>query len=267
MNQGTKDWAGTSAAQTDAWEAPATPILNAFTDRIGKVHTPAEVLDALDVFARRLMPIRVLGSARMPLQASDWRSTQLGRDVFLHGSTPEGWWDEYRAMAVREYDPGLMMARASLMAFTWTETMQMLDPIGIDRWPYELSLKYGIRDLLVCSVGRRWLVGYWSARPLGKVLAQPIRILLFAGASFAALRLEQLVGHDPRFMGKRARVTPRELAVLRLISTGRQIGEIATVLGLGEETVRSHLKKLQSKLGVRNRPHAVAEAMRQHLIP
>jgi DNA-binding CsgD family transcriptional regulator len=68
-------------------------------------------------------------------------------------------------------------------------------------------------------------------------------------------------------MGKRARVTPRELAVLRLLAMGRQTGEIAHLLGLGEETVRSHLKKVQAKLGVRNRPHAVAEAMRQQLIP
>jgi DNA-binding CsgD family transcriptional regulator len=48
---------------------------------------------------------------------------------------------------------------------------------------------------------------------------------------------------------------------------GRQTGEIAHLRGLGEETVRSHLKKVQAKLGVRNRPHAVAEAMRQQLIP
>jgi LuxR family quorum sensing-dependent transcriptional regulator len=48
---------------------------------------------------------------------------------------------------------------------------------------------------------------------------------------------------------------------------GRPTEQVAKVLGLGEETVRSHLKKVQSKLGVRNRPHAVAEAIRQHLIP
>ena len=39
------------------------------------------------------------------------------------------------------------------------------------------------------------------------------------------------------------------------------------MLGIGEETVRSHLKKVQAKLGVHNRAHAVAEAIRQHLIP
>ena len=34
-----------------------------------------------------------------------------------------------------------------------------------------------------------------------------------------------------------------------------------------EETVCSYLKKAQGKLGVRNRAQAVAEALRQQLIP
>ena len=43
--------------------------------------------------------------------------------------------------------------------------------------------------------------------------------------------------------------------------------EIAAHLGLGEETVRSHMKKAQRKLGVTDRTHAVADAIRQRLIP
>ena len=43
--------------------------------------------------------------------------------------------------------------------------------------------------------------------------------------------------------------------------------EIAKQLGIGEETVRTHLKKVQVKLGARNRAHAAAEAIRQQLIP
>jgi DNA-binding CsgD family transcriptional regulator len=170
-------------------------------------------------------------------------------------------------MAKHEDDPGMMMAKYSLMACTWTETMQMLDPIGIDRWPYELAHKHGMRDGLTCSVGRRWLIAYWSPKVLCNVLTQPMRIILFAAASFAALRLEQLIDHDPRWLGKRPRVTARELAVLRGVSIGRRTEEIAKSLGLGEETVRSHLKKVQTKLGVRNRAHAAAEAVRQQLIP
>jgi DNA-binding CsgD family transcriptional regulator len=54
---------------------------------------------------------------------------------------------------------------------------------------------------------------------------------------------------------------------LRLVSAGAQLREIAQDLELGEETIRSHLKKAQAKLGVRNRAQAIAEALRQHLIP
>ena len=246
---------------------PITPVLTEFTDCMDRRKTPAEVLDTLHTLASKYLSISVLGAARFPVRTSDWKSTRLGRDAFLHPSVPQGWWEEYSGMAGREYDPGVMMARSSLMACTWTETMQMLEPIGIDRWPYELSLKYGMRDALTCSVGRRWLVSYWSRQPLGNILTQPGRILLFAAASFAALRLEQLIDHDPRWMGKAARITPRELAVLRLVSVGKQTEEIAKLLGLGEETVRSHLKKAQNKLGVRNRAQAACEAIRQNLIP
>jgi LuxR family quorum sensing-dependent transcriptional regulator len=55
--------------------------------------------------------------------------------------------------------------------------------------------------------------------------------------------------------------------VLRLLSSGKRIRDIATSLELGEETVRSHLKKAQAKLGVHDRTHAVAQAMRLHLLP
>jgi LuxR family transcriptional regulator, quorum-sensing system regulator BjaR1 len=64
----------------------------------------------------------------------------------------------------------------------------------------------------------------------------------------------------------RARLTQRELSVLKIASEGRSADEIAKALGLGMETVRSHLKKARTKLGARNSTHAVAEAMRQLLI-
>ena len=52
------------------------------------------------------------------------------------------------------------MARLALAPFTMTETMRMLQPVGLDRWPQELALKYGIRDHLTCPVGGRWVSLY-----------------------------------------------------------------------------------------------------------
>jgi DNA-binding CsgD family transcriptional regulator len=71
----------------------------------------------------------------------------------------------------------------------------------------------------------------------------------------------------PKRVGKGASLTPRELAVLRLLSVGKHVREAAEHLHLGEETVRSHLKKAQAKLGVHDRTHVVAQAIRLHLIP
>jgi LuxR family quorum sensing-dependent transcriptional regulator len=246
---------------------PPTPLLNKFTIHVTRARTPHEILDGLDDFASKLLPIRVLGAGRMPKRTSDWRSIQLGVDVFLHSSAPVEWWNEYAAKAAKGYDPGIMMAKCSLVAYTWTETMRMLEPIGVDRWPYELALKHGIRDALTCCVGRRWLVAYWSRQVLCNVLTDPLRMLLIAAAGFAALRLEQVIGEDPRRVGNQLRITPRELAVLRLVSLGNGTKTIAELLSIGEETVRTHLKKVEAKLGVHNRAHAVAEAVRQQLIP
>jgi LuxR family quorum sensing-dependent transcriptional regulator len=249
-------------------KVPAFSILTDFTNRVADEQTPAQVLDTLNELTSSHLPLMVLGAVRIPLKFSDLRSMRLGKDVFLHASVPEGWWDEHLAITARtEHNPAMMMARSNLMTFTWTETMQLMDPVGIDRWPYEVALKYGIRDALICSLARRWMVVYWSRKVLDNVLTQPIRVVLFAAASFAALRLDQLTDPAPRSMGERARVTPREVVILRLVSLGKQTEEIATLLDLSEETVRTHLKKAKSKLGARSRAQAAAEAIRQQLIP
>jgi LuxR family quorum sensing-dependent transcriptional regulator len=85
-------------------------------------------------------------------------------------------------------------------------------------------------------------------------------------ASAAAVRLERLVGYEGRRVDSRAHLTAREQAVLRHASLGESLQETARALGIGEETVRSHFKKAQAKLGTRNRTHTVAEAMRDLII-
>jgi DNA-binding NarL/FixJ family response regulator len=47
-------------------------------------------------------------------------------------------------------------------------------------------------------------------------------------------------------------LSPRELQVLRLVAEGNSSKEIATVLALSEQTVRSYRKTLMRKLGANN---------------
>ena len=61
-------------------------------------------------------------------------------------------------------------------------------------------------------------------------------------------------------------LTGREREVLTLLAQGLQLDEIAQRLGIGSETVRTHVRKATGRLGAANRTHAVAIAIRLDLI-
>ena len=61
-------------------------------------------------------------------------------------------------------------------------------------------------------------------------------------------------------------LTPRETDVLRQLALGRSNKEIATALSIGEETVKSHVGSVFSKLQVENRAQAVVRAIRLRIV-
>ena len=233
---------------------------------VARLTTPTEVLNQLNDIVSEASVLRVHGANRFSVKAGDWRRIEIGKNVFIHKDVPSGWVDEWTAFVASGHPIGLMTARICLAPFTWTELSRLLDPIGADRWTFELALKHGMRDGYMCPVGGRWLVGFWSPKVLDQRFAQQARGLVYMAASAAAVRLEHLVGDDPRRVGTRACLTPREQAVLRHASIGQTLQGTAKALGVGEETVRTHFKKAQAKLGTLNRTHTVAQAMRDLLI-
>jgi DNA-binding NarL/FixJ family response regulator len=62
-------------------------------------------------------------------------------------------------------------------------------------------------------------------------------------------------------------LTPRELAVLRLVAAGQSNRQIADSLGITERTVKFHVTAIFNKLGADNRAQAVALAGRRGLLP
>ena len=58
----------------------------------------------------------------------------------------------------------------------------------------------------------------------------------------------------------------RELDVMRLLAEGLDSGQIGRKLGISERGVKNVLEVLLRRLGLRNRPHAVAAAMRSGLL-
>ncbi|CAN5143876.1 response regulator transcription factor [soil metagenome] len=62
------------------------------------------------------------------------------------------------------------------------------------------------------------------------------------------------------------RLTPRETEVLRLLAAGHSNAEIGARLYVGDETVKTHVSRILSKLDLRDRVHAVIYAHTYGLI-
>lgn len=61
-------------------------------------------------------------------------------------------------------------------------------------------------------------------------------------------------------------LTPRERDVLRAMARGLSNREIATALGIGDETVKTHVAHVLTKLGVDNRAQAIAHAVKSGIV-
>ncbi|WP_375473754.1 response regulator [uncultured Nostoc sp.] len=61
-------------------------------------------------------------------------------------------------------------------------------------------------------------------------------------------------------------LSERELEVLRLMAQGMSNQEIGTALNIGESTVKSHVNRILSKLGVSDRTQAVITAVKRGIV-
>jgi ATP/maltotriose-dependent transcriptional regulator MalT len=77
------------------------------------------------------------------------------------------------------------------------------------------------------------------------------------------LRHETGAGEEQASLG----LSARELEVMSLIAGGHTNGEIAAHLFLAEKTVKNHVRRIYSKLGVDSRPAAIAHWLATRAAP
>ncbi|MGW6460792.1 response regulator [Streptomyces sp. NPDC055078] len=158
---------------------------------------------------------------------------------------------------------GLAAARALLqppVGVVHIPKVLMLTTFDVDDYVYE-ALRAGASGFLLKDAPPADLIGAVRVVAAGEALLAPsvTRRLI---ADFAAQRPAPRKDPSLRLKG----LTPRETEVLELIARGLSNQEIAEHLVLAEQTVKTHIGRVLSKLGLRDRAQAVIFAYESGLV-
>jgi DNA-binding NarL/FixJ family response regulator len=135
----------------------------------------------------------------------------------------------------------------------------ILTTFDLDEYVYE-AMRAGAGGFLLKDVGHELFLAGVRTVALGEALVAP---------SVTRRLIEQFVRRRPARRGpppELARLTGRELEVLRLIAGGLSNAEIAQRLVLSDQTVKSHVAHVLAKLGLRDRVQAVVMAYETGLV-
>jgi len=135
----------------------------------------------------------------------------------------------------------------------------ILTTFDVDEHVYE-ALRAGASGFLLKDVPAAQLAHAIRVAAAGEALLAPsvTRRLIAAFARPAA--------PAPVTVAGLSELTPRELEVLTLLAEGLSNAEISTRLFVGEATVKTHVARILTKLGVRDRVQAVIAAFRSGLV-
>lgn len=153
---------------------------------------------------------------------------------------------------------GLDAAREILARDTATKVL-MLTTFDIDDYVYA-ALRAGASGFLLKDAPADELVRAVRVVAAGDALLAP---------SITRRMIADLVSRHAaprRSPAELDRLTPRETEVLELIARGMSNAEIAASLFVSEETVKTHVGKVFSKLGLRDRAQAVVLAYETGLV-
>jgi DNA-binding NarL/FixJ family response regulator len=147
---------------------------------------------------------------------------------------------------------GIAATRKLLASGTGPRVL-VLTTFGEDEYVYE-AMRAGASGFLLKDSGRRQLLHAVRVVAAGDELVDP---------AITRRLIEQLARRPPRVDGIPAalgELSERELAVVRLIARGLSNAEIAAELVVSEATVKSHVRSVLRKLGLRDRVQIVIHA-------
>jgi DNA-binding NarL/FixJ family response regulator len=136
----------------------------------------------------------------------------------------------------------------------------ILTTFDLDEYVYD-ALRAGASGFLLKDVTAERLFDAVRVVAAGEALLAPTVTRRLIG-EFALMQPKAEAGPAAAF----AALTPRETQVLRLVAEGLSNPEIAARLVVTEETVKTHVSRVLSKLGLRDRTQAVVAAYESGLV-
>ena len=128
-----------------------------------------------------------------------------------------------------------------------------------------LALTSVLEDASVVGAVRAGAIGYLLKDTHADELRRAIKAAAAGQVQLAPEAAARLL-REVRAPESPEALTEREVDVLRLLARGLANKEIARDLGIGEATVKSHVKHLLAKLGVQSRTQAALHAVRIGLV-
>jgi len=174
----------------------------------------------------------------------------------------------------RECCPDVVLMDIRMPGMDGIEATRQL--ISADSGPRVLVLTTFDLDEYVYDALRAGASGFLLKDVTAERLFDAVRVIAAGEALLAPTVTKRLIGEFARQRprsadgaprsGELGTLTPRETEVLRLIAAGLSNPEIAKRLVVTEETVKTHVSRVLSKLGLRDRTQAVVLAYESGLV-
>jgi DNA-binding NarL/FixJ family response regulator len=190
-------------------------------------------------------------------------------DIKVVGSAGDG---AEAVRVCREHEPDVVVMDVRMPVMDGIEATRKLTSAN-DGGPRVLVLTTFDLDEYVYDALRSGASGFLLKDAAAERLFDAVRVVAAGEALLAPAVTRRLIGEFARLRPAPAplpdqleELTPREIEVLRLVAEGLSNAEIAERLVVSEETVKTHVSRVLTKLGLRDRTQAVVMAYESGLV-
>jgi two-component system, NarL family, response regulator LiaR len=188
-------------------------------------------------------------------------------DIEVVGESQDG---AHALVDVRSLQPDVVLLDLIMPA---PDGLQVLDAIGRDHPAVRVVvLTSSTDDEAVVQALRAGALSYLTKTASVEEILAAVRAAARGEGLLSGPDLGRLVRSGRRMRGEPSRdalatLSVRESEVLACVARGRTNREIARELGIGEETVKTHVTRILAKLGVQDRTQAAIVALQGRLVP